>query len=584
MSQNQTVRLKVNEVNLIGNLKYAFSNKAVVLSELMQNARRAKASKVVFSMVGDTLIVEDDGMGISNMQHLFHVAESGWDAATKFVEKPYGMGWLSCLFSASRVTVESRGKRVEFDVSEAIGFRDIAVTDAANVSLAGTRLMLEGFELSRQEVACKLKENAMGFDIDVIWDGEELPRPYALQSIQTSFTSVGHVSVQGKHFGTPEQFGTDERILMFLQGLPIYGKTSLHSNPSTVVHLDSTRFFGLMPDRDRLHEETASVNAVWDAVKTLIREHVAAKKAEMSEPAWLASYWNTLARVDAFHLTFDVPYLPLGALDLICDEAPVIDHYSNSYLATPTVETLATYLDAEVVVDGCIPKEAFLDKRVQLARLPGVSEDSAFPAAYQVAFANRMLMLEKDLPVAHWASALALSFDPDDYSGDSAVHYVVTPHELTAEGRFSGDWQSGSVQVAKAFHIAFVVNGQTVAEGDAISSFVFTPDAQPEDQPEDMVYCVIDPRCCSHLPRMVEDYCDEWDVYQEREADDEMDLFARYVRSLVNTDSASILLEALQSSKWEIRSTEALHGKSFTVTVNAEGDISVSLQDTVASE
>lgn len=323
MNQTQTVRLKVNEVNLISNLKYAFSNKAAVLAELMQNARRAKATQVQFSMAGNTLIVEDDGQGISDMQHLFHVADSGWDAATKAVEKPYGMGWLSCLFSASRVTVESRGKRISFNVSEAISFRDIEVKDADTLSIAGTRLMLEGFALNSSEVAAVLKTKSMGFDIDVLWEGKQLERPYALSTMNTSYTAVGHVAIAGIHYGDEMDLGSDTKTLIFLQGLPIYGHNS-HRLYNRVVHLDSTRFSGVMPDRDRLHEENEALKEVDQAIRTLKREFILAQKEKMSEAAWVSKYWDALNSADAIHLTFAIPFLPLSRVMLLDDDIPLI--------------------------------------------------------------------------------------------------------------------------------------------------------------------------------------------------------------------------------------------------------------------
>lgn len=579
MSQTQTVRLKVNEVNLIGNLKYAFSNKAAVLAELMQNARRAKATKVMFWMTGNTLIVEDDGRGISDMQHLFHVAESGWDAATKVVEKPYGMGWLSCLFSASRVTVESRGKRISFDVNEAIGFRDIEVKDADSIRFAGTRLMLEGFALSFGEVAAVLKAKSMGFDIDVIWEGTSLDRPYALSTMNTSYTAVGHVSVAGIHFGEPQDLGEDTNTLIFLQGLPIYGQNS-HRVYSRVVHLDSTRFHGVMPDRDRLHEEKAVLEEVDHAIRTLKREYVLARKAEMSEAAWVSKYWTALQSAGAIHLTFDIPYLPLSQVMLLEEEVPLICSWGNDGKMEATKEAFESYLEAEIVVDGCIPRQAFEEKSVILANLPYVDEESAYPAAFAIARANRMLVTARELPEAHWAKAMILNLDHTDYEEEENARFEAIPNELKAEGYFSGNWVYGNVQVASSFKLAFKVGEETVTEVDMGDNFVLPEIANASLTQH--IFCVTHPYSSRHLPRLVEDYCDEWGSFEESDADNEQDQFARYVRSLVVTDAAEIFKESLQECRYEIRSTEALRGKSFTVKVDENGEISVFLQDTVS--
>lgn len=61
----QQVAMKVNPQKLVESLKYSFTNKTTVLSELMQNARRAGASSVKFNYKTDsnTLVITDDGCG-----------------------------------------------------------------------------------------------------------------------------------------------------------------------------------------------------------------------------------------------------------------------------------------------------------------------------------------------------------------------------------------------------------------------------------------------------------------------------------------------------------------------------------------
>lgn len=77
-TSKQTVAIKVNQANLMANLKFSFSNKHTILGEMMQNARRAGATFVRFEANDqDELVVLDNGKGIGNFQNLFSVAESG---------------------------------------------------------------------------------------------------------------------------------------------------------------------------------------------------------------------------------------------------------------------------------------------------------------------------------------------------------------------------------------------------------------------------------------------------------------------------------------------------------------------------
>lgn len=239
-----------------------------------------------------------------------------------------------------------------------------------------------------------------------------------------------------------------------------------------------------------------------------------------------------------------------------------------------------SYIDVEIVVDGCIPRKAFEDKQVILANLPYVGEESAYPPAYAIARENRMLVTSHELPEAHWARAMILNLDPTDYADEENARFEVMPRELQAEGYFSGNWVWGNIQVAKSFKLAFKVGEEAVAEVVMDSNFAM-PEVANSSQSQHL-FCVTHPFSSRHLPRQVEDYCDEWGKFEETDADADQDQFARYVRSLVVTDVAVIFKETLDECRWEIRNTEALRGKSFTVKVDDNGEISVSLQDSTS--
>jgi hypothetical protein len=111
------VKLKVNEHALIRHLKLGFTSQTTVLGELMQNARRVRATFVAFDYdeAKACLTVTDDGLGIENLQRLVTVAESGWDAETVAREHPFGMGFLAAVYGSQHITVESCGQHLSFD-------------------------------------------------------------------------------------------------------------------------------------------------------------------------------------------------------------------------------------------------------------------------------------------------------------------------------------------------------------------------------------------------------------------------------------------------------------------------------------
>ena len=122
-------QLSVNSERLVANLRYAFTDHVVLIAELMQNARRAGASKVIidFDSTLHTLTVTDNGCGISDFKSLFTVAESGWDDSIKESENPFGMGFFSALFAADEVAVFSFDKFVCFRTKDVLAFENIVV-------------------------------------------------------------------------------------------------------------------------------------------------------------------------------------------------------------------------------------------------------------------------------------------------------------------------------------------------------------------------------------------------------------------------------------------------------------------------
>ena len=105
----RTLRLKTNQHSLIANLRHAF-NQGSMLGELLQNARRAQASAIHITVNQDSLTITDDGIGISDLQTLIFIAESGWDKQLKARENAFGLGVLSTLYFAETLTVHSRDK------------------------------------------------------------------------------------------------------------------------------------------------------------------------------------------------------------------------------------------------------------------------------------------------------------------------------------------------------------------------------------------------------------------------------------------------------------------------------------------
>ena len=107
------IPVRINEEGALRNQRHAFSNRFTLVSELLQNARRAGARliRIDHDPQEQILTVQDDGHGLDDFQKLLSFHESGWDADTCTQERPFGVGFSKCLYAASRCVVASGRRR-----------------------------------------------------------------------------------------------------------------------------------------------------------------------------------------------------------------------------------------------------------------------------------------------------------------------------------------------------------------------------------------------------------------------------------------------------------------------------------------
>jgi hypothetical protein len=102
-----------------------------VLSELLQNARRAGATRVDIDvrdgLGGSVLVIRDDGSGIEDPTAIVTLGDSGWHDDTACREDPAGMGMFS--LAGRHVDIRSRSRRADE------GWRVVIPSDAWETSL-----------------------------------------------------------------------------------------------------------------------------------------------------------------------------------------------------------------------------------------------------------------------------------------------------------------------------------------------------------------------------------------------------------------------------------------------------------------
>ena len=304
-SPNTTPALQVDATRLMGSLKYAFSGSLSVLGELLQNARRAGATeiKVTISFPDDNISAEmlakqmalhgipyysisasqkvsvmnmsvvDNGSGIEDMSILLHVAHSGWDQDVQQEEHPYGLGFLSALFSASNVEVSSHGKVMHLDTTKVLSGNGGVVLEDRDTP-PGTAVHLDRFTLPSSQTIYDITQTissmVRGFPIPVTINGSDAPRPHAPKDgLPSCGIHLHPVPSYGLHCylqGLPIKFSSGGRATTLSAFMPEeYAPLVLGSeNRGIVLHLPSSSFRGKMPDRSHLYQEDEALGRMDD--------------------------------------------------------------------------------------------------------------------------------------------------------------------------------------------------------------------------------------------------------------------------------------------------------------------------------
>lgn len=145
-----------------------------ILNELLQNSRRAGATKVKVSksVNANTVTIEDNGIGIFSNGVAINLGGSEWSSETQEREDPAGCG----LFSLANLdsVIESHGKKVRLNAEAFNGTREVEIEESD--FLTGTRITFRNIdeELSfkwKLEKACKY------YPIQVEYNGAEIDKP-----------------------------------------------------------------------------------------------------------------------------------------------------------------------------------------------------------------------------------------------------------------------------------------------------------------------------------------------------------------------------------------------------------------------
>ena len=292
--------------------------------------------------------------------------------------------------------------------------------------------MLEGLrEIPHLEAA--LRHRAMGFPIEVRYNGESLPQPRALDgSFSFERTEVGEVYLYGAMPGEDWTYASDE-IACYLQGLPVYAcGYGGRSGRAAIVHLDPTRFLARLPDRDRLIDEPEAINAVRAAIKAVALARLQVQKVRLAPEEFIRGF-RSLRHWGALALLNDVPFLPAEVVWSISDY-PIVPRWDGD-----GIEGYGT----------SIPEGSVEASEVRLAKLERMYEDEPGGAVRWVfAWKADYTLIDADfLDAEHWVHRHVKDLDGAELNLEVVSPGKAVPFE-------PGRWLWGrTVRVCKGYRI-----------------------------------------------------------------------------------------------------------------------------------
>lgn len=522
------VSMQVNQANLVNSLRFSFTHKTTVLGELMQNARRAKATYVGFDFdeATKTLQVTDDGCGIESIATLLTVAESGWDSDVVAQEHPFGIGFLSALFACRHITVASKSGQLSVETADILSFKPVTITPVSHWDNI-TALTLVGVDFDLPQIEKVLKQLARGFPIPVILNGNPLARAFALDSsLEFIETEIGFVCLQG--LDAPGDHCKD--IDVYLQGLPIYRSyASYELLQRHIIHLDSSGFYARLPDRDKLIDQDDVVSKINAVLREEIGKHFVRFKAT-AEPSHFVGFFEMLRAWDLLPLLNDVPVVPRQVLEEIVDYPVCNEEVYGSFLSLLPKPLTRPALERQGVVN--------IDDDIQC--------DGS--ARYLYAKEKGYLVYVGGLDKGHWLHATVMNLD------EPVIELVNETHEA----RFEGDWVSVTVRFCEAYRIHIGDRFVEIA-GDALY--------RGQDKEDDIIMPKGD--ASGFVLKQVSSYRDEYDGFQESTHENDSYAFSSFV--VANT--ASHPADAMKRLLPGFSGCPALYGKSFAISINDKGNV-----------
>lgn len=412
------------------------------------------------------------------------------------------------------------------DTAELLAFEQIVIEPADWQGI--TRLTLTQFKPEAARIESELRRLARGFPIEVRFNGACLDRPRAVNSTLPFIeTELGELYLYGLSQGE-DWLRQSEYFHLYLQGLPVY-HSHHERDPGHVVHLDSSRFFARLPDRDKLIDEAQVIAEVKHVLLREARQRLEAIKNQLSAVAFVLGY-DTLETYRCLDLLNDVPLLPKQVLAIIQDY-PIKEACSNVNLTA--VSQPVSQSDVE-------------DGLVKVADLDDLDEVGAL--RWMFAWRRDYRVFRPALDAGHWLFSYLV-----DLNSPAITLDIVNE---THRAYFAGQWVSGQAVFCEQYRLT--LNGESV---DIDQDALYDEDQDcfivPSRESSGLVVC------------QASSYYDEWDTFMEsaKEAD-EWDF-----QNFLVANTADKPADALQRLLPTFGSCPALFSRTFQIELGNDGDV-----------
>lgn len=539
-----TVQVTSDTGTLLRLLSRSFSTKHVVLAELLQNGRRAGATRIEVDVTPEAIVVRDNGCGIEDFSLLLSVVKSGWDEAVMREDTPYGCGFLGSLFVCDRLEVRSRGGLLAAATADLIDLKPVGLEIAPDTGM--TEVRLEGHRIGDvNTVLNHLRTYAKGFPVPVVVNGQELPRPHALDALELIDTPIGRASPKIRMGAWPSK--------VYLQGLPVHVSGINGNAGDVVVHLDPRQFLGQAPDRSQLLDGDAAAETIKAALRAVAIEHVTGLARTMDPADFLTQHADLAASLGMRELLNSFDCIPASWVEEY-DSAPMRmpPFYESNYARTPVLDGTTARV---------ITREQLAARGIVL--VSGHDRHGQNLLAKHAAQAYGFFVGASGLRTWHWAAEMARSIGPEDFE------IVTTGERRTHDFEVWGE-------------PAEVVLVETLAVKPREPLFGRTEPAEIEvhyNREAGELYVTAETAAWVAV-RNVSDFVDENESYDEPSEDDYAGRLHLIVASLLHTDPAQLLQSLLREHVGH-RMPEALKGNGFHVEIDAAGQITVRKPGTI---